>query len=328
MRRREFMTLIGGAAAWPLPVHAQQAKPMRLIGIFLTVAKDEPDYLLWVNAFRQALQELGWIEGQNVRIDVRWGTTNPGEIRKQAAELVALAPDVILAPGTSAVEPLMQATQTVPIVFPIIADPVSGGFVDSLARPGRNATGFMLFEYSISGKWLELLKQIAPGVTRVAVLGDPNTATGPAQFGVIQAVAPMLRVEVSAFNRRDANEIERAITSFAQSPNGGLILTPGGAAFLHRDMIIALAARYKLPAVYFERAFVAAGGLLSYGPDRIDMYRHAAGYVDRILKGEKPADMPVQAPTKYQLVINLKTAKALGLSVPQTLLAGADDLIE
>ena len=322
------MTLIGGAAAWPLPVHAQQAKPTRLIGIFLTVSKDEPDYLLWVNAFRQALQELGWIEGQNVRIDVRWGTTNPGEIRKQAAELVALAPDVILAPGTSAVEPLMQATQTVPIVFPIIADPVSGGFVDSLARPGRNATGFMLFEYSISGKWLELLKQIAPGVTRVAVLGDPNTATGPAQFGVIQAVAPMLRVEVSAFNRRDANEIERAITSFAQSPNGGLILTPGGAAFLHRDMIIALAARYKLPAVYFERAFVAAGGLLSYGPDRIDMYRHAAGYVDRILKGEKPADMPVQAPTKYQLVINLKTAKALGLSVPQTLLAGADDLIE
>jgi putative ABC transport system substrate-binding protein len=328
MRRREFMTLIGGAAAWPLPVHAQQANPTRLIGIFLTVSKDEPDYLLWVNAFRQALQELGWIEGQNVRIDVRWGTTNPGEIRKQAAELVALAPDVILAPGTSAVEPLMQATQTVPIVFPIIADPVSGGFVDSLARPGRNATGFMLFEYSISGKWLELLKQIAPGVTRVAVLGDPNTATGPAQFGVIQAVAPMLRVEVSAFNRRDANEIERAITSFAQSPNGGLILTPGGAAFLHRDMIIALAARYKLPAVYFERAFVAAGGLLSYGPDRIDMYRHAAGYVDRILKGEKPADMPVQAPTKYQLVINLKTAKALGLSVPQTLLAGADDLIE
>jgi len=322
------MTLIGGAAAWPLPVHAQQAKPTRLIGIFLTVSKDEPDYLLWVNAFRQALQELGWIEGQNVRIDVRWGTTNPGEIRKQAAELVALAPDVILAPGTSAVDPLMQATQTVPIVFPIIADPVSGGFVDSLARPGRNATGFMLFEYSISGKWLELLKQIAPGVTRVAVLGDPNTATGPAQFGVIQAVAPMLRVEVSAFNRRDANEIERAITSFAQSPNGGLILTPGGAAFLHRDMIIALAARYKLPAVYFERAFVAAGGLLSYGPDRIDMYRHAAGYVDRILKGEKPADMPVQAPTKYQLVINLKTAKALGLSVPQTLLAGADDLIE
>jgi len=328
MRRREFITLIGGAAAWPLPVHAQQAKPMRQIGIFLTVAKDEPDYVLWIGAFRQALQELGWIEGQNVRIDVRWTTTNPGEIRKQAAELAALAPDVILAPGTSAVEPLMQATQTVPIVFPTIADPVSGGFVDSLARPGRNATGFMLFEYSISGKWLELLKQIAPGVTRVAVLGDPNTATGPAQFGVIQAVAPMLRVEVSAFNKRDANEIERAITSFAQSPNGGLILTPGGAAFLHRDMIVALAARYKLPAVYFERAFVAAGGLLSYGPDRVDMYRHAAGYVDRILKGEKPADMPVQAPTKYQLVINLKTAKALALSVPQILLASADDLIE
>jgi putative ABC transport system substrate-binding protein len=222
----------------------------------------------------------------------------------------------------------MEATRTVPIVFPIIADPVAGGFVDSLARPGRNATGFMLFEYSISGKWLELLKQIAPGVSRVAVLGDSSTSTGPAQFGVIQAVAPMLRVEVNAFNKRDADEIERTITTFAQSPNGGLIITPGGPAFTHRDLIIGLAARYKLPAVYFERLFVVAGGLLSYGPDRIDMYRRAAGYVDRILKGEKPADMPVQAPTKYQLVINLRTAKALGLDVPLHLQQAADEVIE
>jgi putative ABC transport system substrate-binding protein len=277
---------------------------------------------------RQTLHQLGWSEGHNVRIDVRWATANTAEIRKQAAELVTSAPDIIVAAGTSVVAALMQATRTVPIVFPIIADPVAGGFVDSLARPGRNATGFMLFEYSISGKWLELLKQIAPGVTRVAVLGDPDTPTGPAQFGVIQAVAPMLRMEVSAFNKRDANEIERTITAFAQSPNGGLILTAGGPATAHRDLIIGLAARYNLPAVYFERLFVAAGGLMSYGPDRIDMYRRAAGYVDRILKGEKPADMPVQAPTKYQLAINLKTAKALGLSVPAPLQQIADEVIE
>jgi putative tryptophan/tyrosine transport system substrate-binding protein len=328
LRRRECLTLIGGAAAWPFAASAQQPERMRLIGILLGIAKDDPDYQPWISAFRQALQELGWIEGRNVRMDIRWATADPGEIRKQAAEIVALAPDVILAPGTTTVGPLMQATRTVPIVFPIIADPVAGGFVDSLARPGRNATGFMLFEYSIGGKWLELLKQIAPGVTRVAVLGDPNTPTGPAQFGVIQAVAPMLRVEVSAFNKRDADEIERAITAFAQSPNGGLILTAGGPAFVHRDLIITLAARYKLPAIYFERAFVAAGGLLSYGPDRIDMYRRAAGYVDRLLKGGKPADLPVQAPTKYQLVINLKTAKALGLDVPGHLQQIADEVIE
>jgi putative ABC transport system substrate-binding protein len=241
--------------------------------------------------------------------------------------LVALAPDVILVPGTSTVGALMQATRTVPIVFPIIADPVAGGFIENLARPGGNATGFMLFEYSISGKWLELLKQIAPGVTRVAVLGDPDT-TGPAQFGVIQAVAPSLRVEVSAFNKRDANEIERVITTFARSPNGGLIMTAGGPALTHRELIIALAARYKLPAMYFDRAFVAAGGLLSYGPDRINLYRRAAAYVDRILKGEKPADMPVQAPTKYQLIINLKTAKALNLDVPAHLQQLADEVIE
>jgi putative tryptophan/tyrosine transport system substrate-binding protein len=316
MRRREFISLLGGAvAAWPLAAEGQQGERVRLIGVLLPIAKDDPDYQPWVGAFRQALQELGWVDGRNVRIDIRWATINPAEIRRQAAELAALAPDVILAPGTSTVGPLMRATHTVPIVFPIIADPVSGGFVDSLARPGGNATGFMLFEYSISGKWLELLKQIAPGVKRVAVLGDPDTPTGPAQFGVIQAVAPSLRVEVSSFNKRDASEIERVVTAFARSPNGGLIVTAGGPAFLNRDLIITLAARHKLPAIYFDRAFVAAGGLLSYGPDRIDLYRRAAGYVDRILKGDKPADMPVQAPTKYQLVINLKTAKALGLDV-------------
>ena len=278
MRRRDFITGIVVFTATPLAARAQQSERMRLIGVLLPIAKDDPDYQPWISAFRQALKELGWIEGRNMRLDIRWATANPGEIRNEAVELAVLAPDVILAPGTSTVGPLMQATRTVPIVFPIIADPVAGGVVDSLARPGRNATGFMLFEYSISGKWLELLKQIAPGVSRVAVLGDSSTSTGPAQFGVIQAVAPMLRVEVNAFNKRDADEIERTITAFAQSPNGGLIITPGGPAFVHRDLIIGLAARYKLPAVYFERLFVVAGGLLSYGPDRIDMYRRAAGF--------------------------------------------------
>jgi putative ABC transport system substrate-binding protein len=309
-----------------LAAQAQQPERMRRIGVLMNAAAVDSEYQSWLGAFLKALQELGWIDGRNARIDTRWATTNAAEIRKHAAELAALAPDVILAPGTSTVGPLLQATRTVPIVFPIIADP--GGLVDSLARPGGNATGFMLFEYSISGKWLELLKQIAPGVTRVAVLGNTDTATGPAQFGVIQAVAPALRVEVSSFNKRDASEIERAITAFARSPNGGLIVTAGGPALIHRDLIITLAARHKLPAVYFDRAFVAAGGLLSYGPDRIDLYRRAAGYVDRILKGEKPAGMPVQAPKKYQLVINLKTAKAPGLDVPMHLQQIADEVIE
>jgi ABC-type uncharacterized transport system substrate-binding protein len=328
MWRREFITLIVGAAAWPFLVHAQQPKEMRHIGMLLPAPKDDPDYQPWVGAFLTGLQELGWSDGRNVQVDIHWATANRAEIRKQAAELAALAPDVILAPGTSTVGPLMQATHTVPIVFPIIADPVAGGFAESLARPGGNATGFMLFEYSISGKWLQLLKQMAPEVTRVAVIGDPDTATGPAQFGVIQAVAPSLRVEVSALNKRDTNEIEHAITTFAALPTGGLIVTAGGPTLVSRDLIIALAARHKLPAVYFDRLFVTAGGLLSYGPDRIDLYRRAAGYVDRVLKGEKPAEMPVQAPTKYQLVINLKTARALGLTVPQSLLAQADDVIE
>jgi putative ABC transport system substrate-binding protein len=329
MKRREFITLLGGAAtAWAAAARAQQGEPARRIGVLLNATADNLDYQTWMGAFRQALQELGWIDGRNVRIDIRWATVNPSDIRNQAAELVALSPDVILAPGTTTVGPLLQTTHTVPIVFPIIADPVAGGFVDSLAHPGGNATGFMLFEYSISGKWLELLKQIAPAVKRVAVLGDPDIPTGPAQFGVIQAVAPSLRVEVSSYNKRDPGEIERAVTAFANSPNGGLIVTAGGPALVHRDLIITLAAHHKLPAAYYDRAFVVAGGLLSYGPDRIDMYRRAAGYVDRILKGEKPADMPVQTPTKYQLAINLKTAKALGLEVPLHLQQIADEVIE
>ena len=301
---------------------------MRRIGILLPVAADDAEFQARVGAFLQGLQQLGWTIGRNVRIDTRWAGANAAEIRRHAAELVALAPDVILAHGASTVGPLLQATRTVPIVFPIAADPVAAGFVDSLARPGGNATGFMDFEYGMGGKWLELLKQIAPGVTRVAVLRDPATPTGPAQFGVIQAVAPSLGVEVNPVNVRDAGEIERAVAAFARSPNGGLIVTPSGLASVHRDLIVTLAARHKLPAVYFERYFVAAGGLISYGPDIVDQYRRAAGYVDRILKGEKPADLPVQAPTKYETVINLKTAKALGLDVPPTVLARADEVIE
>jgi ABC-type uncharacterized transport system substrate-binding protein len=300
---------------------------VRRIGVLLPSAAENPEYQPWVGAFLQELSQLGWSIGRNVRIDTRWAATN-ADIRKYAAELVALAPDVILAHGSNSVGQLLQATHTVPIVFPIIADPIAGGFVDSLARPGGNATGFMLFENSISGKWLELLKQIAPGVTRVAVIVDPTIPTGPAEFSVIQAMAPSLRVEVTPINKPDAGEIERAFAALARASNGGLIVTPGLPATRNRDLIITLAARHKLPAVYFDRYFVTAGGLFSFGPDRIDMYRRAAGYVDRILKGEKPADMPVQAPTKHQLVIKVKTAKALSLTVPQGLLASADEVIE
>jgi putative ABC transport system substrate-binding protein len=327
MRRRDFITLIGSAAASPFAARAQQGERMRRIGVLLPAAAENLEYQPWVGAFLQELSQLGWSMGRNVRIDTRWAATT-GDIRKYAAELVALAPDVILAHGSNTVGQVLQATHTVPIVFPVIADPIAGGFVDSLARPGGNATGFMLFENSISGKWLEVLKQIAPGVTRVAVIVDPTIPTGPAQFSVIQAMAPSLRVEVTPINKDDAGEIERAVAALARASNGGLIVTTGLPATNNRDLIIMLAARHKLPAVYFDRFFVAAGGLCSYGPDRIDMYRRAAGYVDRILKGEKPADMPVQAPTKYQLVINLKTAKALGLTVPQALLASADEVIE
>jgi len=329
MKRREFITLLGGAAAvWPLVARAQQAERVRRIGILLATTADDADFQAWVGAFLQALALLGWTIGRNVRIDTRWATANAGEIRRHAAELVALAPDVILAHGSSTVGALTQATRTVPIVFPVVSDPVAAGFVDSLARPGGNATGFMTGEYSMSGKWLELLKQIAPGVTRAAVLRDATQGSGTSQFAVIQAAAPSLGVEVKPVNMRDAEEIERGVTAFARSPGGGLVVAAGPAATRHRDLIVKLAAQHRLPAVYYERFFVAGGGLISYGPDFIDQYRHAASYVDRILKGEKPADMPVQAPTKYELVINLKTAKALGLTIPPSVLTRADEVIE
>jgi ABC-type uncharacterized transport system substrate-binding protein len=328
MRRRELITLLGGAAAWPLAAQAQQPERMRRVGMLLTAAADDPESLARVGAFLQALAQLGWTVGRNLRIESRWGAGNAEVIRKHAVEFAALAPDVILAHGASTVGPLLQVTRTVPIVFPVAVDPVAAGFADSLARPGGNATGFMVWEFSQSGKWLELLKQIAPEVTRAAVLRDTALASGTSQFAAIQAVAPSLRVEVSPVNMRDAGEIEGAVTAFARSPNGGLIVPAGGSAQLHRNLIITLAARHRLPAVYYERFFVAAGGLISYGSDFIDQYRRSASYVDRILKGEKPADLPVQAPTKYELVINFKTAKTLGLEVPPSLLARADEVIE
>lgn len=326
MRRREFLGIIGGAAAFSFSARAQER--VRRIGVLLPAAADDAEFQAWVGAFLQALALLGWTIGRNVRIDTRWATTNAAEIRRHAADLAALAPDVILAHGASTVAPLLQVARTVPIVFPIVGDPVAAGFVDSLARPGGNATGFLSTEYSMAGKLLELLKQIAPGVTRAAILRDTTQGSSTSQFAVIQAVAPSLRVEVNPLNMRDAGEIGRAVAAFARSPNGGLILTPGAAATRHRNLIITLAARHKLPAVYSGRFYVTAGGLISYGADYLDQYRRAAGYVDRILKGEKPADLPVQAPTKYELAINLSTAKALGITVPPTLLARADEVIE
>jgi putative tryptophan/tyrosine transport system substrate-binding protein len=329
MRRRDFITLIGStAAAWPHAARAQQGERMRRIGVFFPGAADDPEYQARNAAFLQGLGELGWTVGRNVRIDTRWGAGNPANIPKLAVELAALAPDVILAAGGSVTGPLLEATRTVPIVFTIVPDPVGAGFVDSLSRPGGNATGFINFEYSISAKWLELLKQIAPRVTRVAVLRDPAISQGIGQFGAVQSAAPSLGVEVSPVNVRDTGEIERAIAAFAGSSNGGLIVTGSALAVVHRDLIITLAARHKLSAVYFQRFFVNAGGLISYGPDYFDQFRRAAGYVDRILKGEKPADLPVQAPVKYELVINLKTAKALGLDVPTSVLVRADEVIE
>jgi putative ABC transport system substrate-binding protein len=327
MRRREFIGLVGGAAAWPLAAGAQQLVQMRRMGLLLPAAADDTEFQARVGAFLQGLALLGWSIGRNVRIDVRWATANAADIRRHAAELAALAPDIILANGGSTVTPLLQVTRTVPIVFVTVTDPVGAGLVDSLARPGGNATGFMTAEFSIGGKWLELLKQIAPGVTRVAVLRN-STSAGPALFAVIQAMAPSLRVEVNPVNASDASDFERVVAAVARAPNAGLIVTSVAAATLHRDLIIMLAARHKLPAVYWERFFVAAGGLISSGPDVIDQYRQAAGYVDRIFKGEKPADLPVQAPTKYELVINLKTAKTLGLDLPETLLATADEVIQ
>ena len=329
MKRREFLTMVGGAAAaWPLAVRAQQGERVRRVGVLLGLAANDPEGQARIATFQQSLQQLGWIEGRNLRIDIRWGGGNTDDIRKHAAELVALAPDVILATASFSTGPLLQATRLVPIVFTNVPDPVGAGFVDSLARPGGNATGFTNSEYGMSGKWLELLKEIAPGVTRVAVIRDPALSTGIGQFSAIQAVAPSLRIEVSAVNVRDAFEIERALTAFARGSNGGLIVTQSALATIHRDLIITLAARHQLPAVYYRRYFATGGGLISYGFDQADQFRRAAGYVDRILRGENPADLPVQEPTKYELVINLKTARMLGLTVPATLLATADEVIE
>jgi putative tryptophan/tyrosine transport system substrate-binding protein len=329
LKRREFITLLGAvAAAWPLATRAQQGEQMRRIGVLMSFAADHPESQPRLAAFQQGLQQLGWIDGRNVRIDHYWGGADANRIRKYAAELVALAPDVILANGSVVVAPLLQTTRAVPIVFVYVPDPVGAGFVDSLARPGGNATGFIQSEYGMSAKWLELLKEIAPGMTRAAVIRDPAITAGIGQFGAIQAVAPSVGVEVTPVNVRDAGDIERAVTAFARSSNGGLIVTGSALAQVHGDLIITLAARHKLPAVYFERFFITRGGLISYGPNFVDQFRRAASYVDRILKGEKPADLPVQAPTKYELAINVKTAKALGIEVPTTLLARADEVIE
>jgi putative ABC transport system substrate-binding protein len=328
MRRREFIKGIAGSAAvWPLAVRAQQFEHMRHIGMLMGAAV-ETDQQTGVAVFKEILHQLGWIDGRNVRVEVRWAGGDAVAARKDAEELVALPADVIMANGQFALQTLLQATRSVPIVFNGTVDPVGSDFIESLARPGGNATGFILFEYALAGKWVELLKQIAPTVSRVAVLRDAALAAGIGQFAVIQSVAPSLGLDVSAFNIRDARQIEQDITRFASSPNGGLILTASALSVVHQKLIVALAAQHKLPAVYYRRYFVTSGGLISYGPDIDEQYRGAARYVDRILKGEKPSDLPVQAPTKYELVINLKTAKALGLSVPQALLSRADDLIE
>jgi len=328
IKRREFITLLSGAAvAWPLAAGGQQPERMRRIGVLMNLASDDAEGQARLAAFHQGLQQFGWTVGRNVQIDYRWSAGNADYIRKFAAELVALAPDVIVSTGSPSVAVLQQATRSVPIVFTAVVDPVGGGLVASLARPGGNATGFMLFEYSTSGKWLELLKEIAPRVMRAAVIRDPTLTAAVAQFAAIQGAAGSLGVELSPIDMRDAGEIERAVTAFSRVSNGGLIVTASGSS-ARRSLIITLAARHKLPAVYAFRYFATSGGLISYGPDIIDPFRRAAGYVDRILKGEKPADLPVQTPTKYELVINLKTAKALGLEVPATLLARADEVIE
>lgn len=329
MRRREFITLVGGtAAAWPLAGRAQQPDRVRLIGVLMNRAADDVEGQAGVTAFTQALQQTGLIEGRNVRLEIRWGANDPERDRRYAAELVALTPDVLLASGTLSVAALQQVTRTLPIVFVTVSDPVGAGLVDSLARPGGNTTGFMLLEYSSSVKWLEVLKEVAPQLMRAAVLRDRASPAGSAEFGAIQAVARALAVDVIPIDVHEPGEIERAVTNFGRTANGGLVVTPSAGVSRHRNLIIALASQYRLPAVYTSRFSVAAGGLISYGPDRLDQFRRAAGYVDRILKGERPADLPVQAPTKYELAINLKTAKALGLEVPTTLLSRADDVIE
>ena len=328
IRRRDFFTLLGGAAVWPIAARAQQDGRMRHVGILLPGTHDDVEFQAFVGAFLQGLAQSDWIIGRNVQIETRYAGAKAEDIRKHAQELVGLAPDVILAHGTSTVGPLLQLTRSIPIVFSVIIDPVGGGYVESLARPGGNVTGFMANEYSANGKYLELLKDIAPGITRVAVLRDATQGSGTGAFAVIQAMAPLLRVQVNAIDLRETGEIERAVAAFARSSIGGLIVPPTAAARIYRNLIISLAALHKLPAVYPERYYAAAGGLISYGPDYIDQYRRAAVYVDRILKGEKAADLPVQAPTKYELVINLKTAKALGLEVPLTVRERADEVIE
>jgi ABC-type uncharacterized transport system substrate-binding protein len=329
MQRREFITLLGGTvAAWPFAARAQQGERVRRVGILLPATTDDSEYPMLVNAFVRELQQLGWIEGRNVQIDARWAGGGVDANRRYAEELVALAPDVIVASGNASAGPLLQATRSIPIVFTIVPDPVGAGLVNSMARPGGNATGFASFAYDIGGKWLELLKEIAPRVTRVAVIRDSTISAGVGQWSAIQTAAPSFGVEASPISLSDARELERAVSTFARSANGGMIVTSSGLAINHRDTIIAEAAKHRLPTVYYSRAFVSAGGLICYGSNRVDQFQRAAGYVDRILKSEKPADLPVQAPTKYELVINLKTAKALGLTVPPTLLARADEVIE
>jgi putative ABC transport system substrate-binding protein len=327
--RRRFISALGGAAvAWPLAARAQQADRIRRIGALIGIAADDPEAQSRFAAFVQELGQFGWIEGRNVHIEPRWAAGNVANARKYAAELVALAPDVIVAVGSLPTATLQQASHTVPIVFAVVTDPVGAGYVDSLSRPGRYATGFMMFEYGLCGKWLGLLKEIAPNVTRAVVLRDAADTSGIGQFAIIQSVAPSIGVDVSPLNMGDAAEIERAVADFARSPNGGLIVLASTLAVFRRDLIIALASRHTLPAVYDERSFVAHGGLISYGANFLNQYRQAASYVDRILKGEKPADLPVQAPNKYELAVNLRTAKTLGLSVPQSILARADEVIE
>ena len=329
MRRREVITLLSGAAAWPLAVaHAQQSERIRRIGVLQSQAADDSERQAYLAAFRKELERLGWTDGRNIRIDYRWSAGNAADAGKFAAELVGLTPDLIFTSGSVSMPPLLQATRSVPIVFALVADPVGAGFVDSLARPAGNATGFISLEYTFGGKWLELLKEIVPSVTRAVVIRDPTDPAGIGLFSALQSAASPTGVELRPVNVRDVGEMDRAVAAFAATPNGGLIVTASSLAYVHRDAIIALAARQKLPAVYFARPFVTAGGLASYGPDVVDQYRRAAAYVDRILRGEKPGDLPVQAPTKFQLVINLKTAKALGLTIPPSVLARADEVID
>jgi putative ABC transport system substrate-binding protein len=328
MRRRQFITLLGGAAAWPLVVRAQQSERIRRIGVLMVAVAGDPEMMRRLGALQGELGRLGWVEGRNLRLETRWAGGDPERIRNAAAELVSLAPDIIIANGSSAMDAMQRATRTVPVLFVVVPDPIGAGYADSLARPGGNATGFSQFEFGIGAKWLELLKEVASDLRQAGVVRDPTITAGPGQFGAIQSVAPSLGVEITPLNVRDATEIERVITTFARRANAGLVVTGSALAVVHRKLIMELAAKYKLPAVYFADYFVKEGGLVSYGPDLIDQYRQAASYVDRILKGDKPADLPVQAPTKYELVINLKTAKALGLDLPQTLLARADEVIE